>query len=318
MPEATAPRRAALFTDGSAGNEKQAAALAHYLGLEPQVHRVRLRGLSGLLAPFLLPGRLADLDCTPSLDLARVAPVLIGCGRAGGVALSVLKRQNPAFTTLQILDPRCPPTRFDLVITPQHDRLRGNNVLISLGALNQVDGAFLKRARADFAELCTLRSPRVAVLFGAPTRHAQIDQAYVDRLFAALPAEGTLFITASRRTPPAMVERLRALAHGRGRIWASAEDGPNPYPGFLAAAERIVVTPDSVNMLSEACGTDVPVEILLPLRLSGKLQKFVDALLQSGRVRLLGDREPASAIVPFRETAAIAAEVRRRLGWPAG
>lgn len=313
---ATLPGAAVVLTDGAAGNEKQATALCHYLGVDALVHRVSLGGITALLAPHLFRGRLADLSFQPALDPARMPALLVGCGRAGGVALAVLKALRPELRTVQILDPRGRPEHYDLIITPQHDRLRADNVLVSIGALHRVDEAFLAHARREHPELAAAPHPRIAVLFGAPSRHARIDDAYIGEIFARLPADATLWITASRRTPPALVERLRAFAHGRGRIWADLSDGPNPYPGFLALADQIVVTPDSVNMLSEACGTDAPVLVHPPLRLSAKLQRFLAALTASGRVRSLADLErPASPIVPLRETAEIAVQVRRRLGY---
>lgn len=314
----TRPTTAAIVTDGAAGNEKQACALAHYLGLETQVYRVELRALSAMLAPFLWRGRLHDMKFSPPVDARRLPPLLIGCGRAGGVAVALLKRAHPDRQALQILDPHGRPRDYDLIITPQHDRLRADNVMVSIGALHQVDGPFLARAKRDYDELGRLPAPRIAVLFGAPTRHAKIDDTYIDQLFAELPSDASLLITASRRTPARMIERLRAMAHARGRFWAGPADGANPYPGFLAHADALVVTPDSVNMLSEACATQAPVYVLPPVKISGKLERFLAALIASGRVQRLGALElKRQQVIPFRETEALAAEVARRLGWPA-
>ena len=42
-----------------------------------------------------------------------------------------------------------------------------------------------------------------------------------------------------------------------GLTWCGEADGANPYAGVLAWADRIVCSPDSVNMVSEACATRV-------------------------------------------------------------
>ena len=96
-------------------------------------------------------------------------------------------------------------------------------------------------------------------------------------------------------------------------VWSGPGDGANPYPGLLACADRIVCTADSVNMLSEACATHLPVFVAGIDQVRGRPRRFVDSLLGLGRVRPLDDTLAAFAVTPLRETARVAAEVRRRL-----
>src|SRR3546814_9290061 len=67
--------------------------------------------------------------------------------------------------------------------------------------------------------------------------------------------------TPSRRTGRRNEEILR-----RGRAGLPAEiwdgDGENPYFGILALADHVVVTGDSVNMVSEAASTGKPVHVV--------------------------------------------------------
>ena len=69
------------------------------------------------------------------------------------------------------------------------------------------------------------------------------------------------------------------------RLWRGAQDGPYPYPGVLAWSDRLLVSPDSVNMLSEAAATRAPVFAWSADATTGRLRVFVDALRASGRVR---------------------------------
>src|SRR5690606_36242515 len=87
-----------------------------------------------------------------------------------------------------------------------------------------------------------------------------------------------------------------------------------PYPGLLAWADRIVCTPDSVNMVSEACATRAPVFVFDPQRTQGRPRRFLDALLARGRIRPVDDALARFDCEPLRETARIAAEVRERSG----
>jgi mitochondrial fission protein ELM1 len=116
--------------------------------------------------------------------------------------------------------------------------------------------------------------------------------------------------TASRRTPPEFASRLReALAGVPGIFWNG--EGTNPYPGLLGWADRIVVTPDSVNMLSEACAAGVPVHTVSVAPLPEKIERFHAALRERGLLTDVGVAR--TDVAPLRETQAIATELRKRI-----
>jgi mitochondrial fission protein ELM1 len=124
---------------------------------------------------------------------------------------------------------------------------------------------------------------------------------------------GSLLVCGSRRTPRAWAQALRARFGGRHRLWFDARDGENFYPGALACADTLVLTPDSVNLLSEACATALPVYVAEPNRATGRVGAFVGELLARGRVRAQQRELPHFDAEPLRETARVAALVRARL-----
>ena len=125
-----------------------------------------------------------------------------------------------------------------------------------------------------------------------------------------------MMLVASRRTPPALFDLLQANLDGLPGIhWANADDGPNPYPGVLGWADRLVVTPDSVNMLSEACACGRPVHTLAIGPLPDKLAHFHAALRSRGLLHDIDADTPAQQ-TPLRETRAMADEMCRRLDLP--
>jgi len=306
------------ISDGAAGNERQVLALTAALGLDPAIKRIHLRQPWRWLAPRLLTGArfaFAPAPAPPWPDIA------IGCGRQAALLTRTLRELSGGTTfTVQILDPRIDPAQFDLVVAPRHDGLRGANVIETLGALNPVDADWLEHARVEFSTLQQLPAPRTAVLVGGPRRDLDLDAAWLEdfvaRLAALLQSDGgSLMITFSRRTPAAWRERLRGAFHnGCVHFWSGAVDGTNPYPGYLAHAVRIVVTPDSVNMLSEACATGVPVLTCLPALARGKIAAFHAALRAESRLHELGAAPVPMSPQPaaLRETAAVAVEIGRR------
>lgn len=322
LPGSEAPLWA--LTDGHAGNVRQALALARALAADTTSVPVREVVLHSRApwkwwAPRCIPA--SDRAFGPAFArLLRTPPMLaVGCGRQAALATRLLRERGAQ--AVQILDPRLPAQLWDWVVAPAHDGLSGANVIQVQGSLNEIDDAWLAQARAAFPAVGALPGPRTAALIGGPSAHMAFDVAALDALCArldALAAGGTLMITASRRTPAAVRERLRQrYSMGAAQLWIDEADGDNPYAGMLAWANRIVCTADSVNMLSEACATRVPVYVFDPQRLSGRPRGFVDALLGSGRVRSLTAGRVNHAedfnVEPLRETARVAAILQERM-----
>ena len=108
-----------------------------------------------------------------------------------------------------------------------------------------------------------LKRPLVAVLLGGSNGRYRLDRASAPRLAAELAGMAQrdnvgVVVTPSRRTDPAVTALIReALAPLGGWVWDFT--GENPYFGMLALADLIVVTQDSVSMISEASATSAPV-----------------------------------------------------------
>jgi len=293
-------------------------ALAHALTPRPAEHVLAPRAPWRWWAPRRAPGDNAAFG--PGFAaLCRQSPALaIGCGRQAALATRLLRARGSR--AVQLLDPRLDPRYWDLVVAPAHDGLRGGNVLATLGSLHPVNEDYLLCAIAAFPALTALPSPHTVLLVGGPTRHAPLDDAafesLLERLAAQVRAEGGSFSAiASRRTPP---NWRAAIAHVDAALpglrWRDTGDGANPYAGLLAYADRIVCTPDSVNMLSEAAATRAPLFAWAPERLQGRPRQFLDVLLSSGRARPLDEALAAFPVTPLRETARVAEAVRERLG----
>lgn len=310
-----------ILSDGAAGNRRPAAALAEVLGLA-EVRELVLHTAAPQrwLAPRWLPTRPGAFGADFEAALAAGAPRLaIGCGRQAALATRWLKRHQPACLAVQILDPRLDPGHWDAVLAPLHDGLKGRNVLGFRGGLHGIDGATLARARIAFAELARLPAPRTLVLLGGPHAAYALDHGAWTRMCTVLRhwqarEGGSLLLSSSRRTPDWLRRAARAdLGDLPGRQWHGEADGENPYLGFLAWADRIVVTPDSANMLAEACATTAPVLCPVERPLQGKLARLYRDLLELGRVRPLKLEFQAWNVQPLRETARIAAELRALL-----
>jgi mitochondrial fission protein ELM1 len=101
---------------------------------------------------------------------------------------------------------------------------------------------------------------------------------------AAASLGGGLVITPSRRTGDDALGVLREELKGTPHfLWDGR--GGNPYFGILGIADFLVVTCDSVNMVSEACATGKPVYVAELPGGSEKFRRFHDALRDDGVTR---------------------------------
>jgi mitochondrial fission protein ELM1 len=209
---------------------------------------------------------------------------------------------------------------FDLLVIPEHDH-PGNlpNVMPVLGAPHRVSPLLLRQARSAWEErLAHLPHPRVALLVGGPVRGTDLAPTLAHRLgatVARLTAErgGAVLATTSRRTGTEATDALSAgLARTLHVLYRWGEPGENPYHGFLASADAIIVTADSVSMISEACATTAPVFVALPELAGPRHRRLIASLLRAGQIRMLGNTLAPWPRPELDEAGRIAAEIRRR------
>lgn len=306
------------ISDGHAGNARQAEAVGGALADDVTTFTLEPHPPWRWAAPRRWPGAERAYGDTFAALLDAPPAVAIGCGRQAALATRLLHERGTK--AVQILDPRLDPKHWDFVIVPEHDPLRGPNVITTLGSLHPIDDVWLARARSEFAAFAELPRPVNVVLLGGSSRHARFDrmafEVLVSKLEVVLAREGgSVLLTTSRRTP----KELRDVLEHRyddtpGMVWRNSSDGPNPYAGLLAWADRIVCSPDSVNMITEACATRVPVFVFDPGRVRGRPRAFLDTLLDRGRIRAMDARLDAFDVEPLRETARVASVLRERLG----
>ncbi len=310
-----------ILSDGRAGNDRQSQALAEALNLSVRWMPATLRVPWSWVAPRIAAGGLAAVDSEARAALLeQPAPVLIACGRRSALVNRLLKaRWGEKVFAIQVLNPRIAPDHFDLLVVPRHDHLSGEHVLSVTGSLHQVGPAWLEQGRQGFPALGQLPEPRTLLLVGGPTRALPIRRAYIDTLISTLRHwherdGGSLLISSSRRTPGWIVGRLREELQDipGDRYWASSEDD-NPYAGYLAWAQRIVVTPDSANMLTESAATAVPVLAHAPKAPKGRVGELLRELTEQGRVRPLNLRFQDWPCQPFNEMPGLVARVSERV-----
>lgn len=323
VPSASPSPLVWCLSEGYAGMETQLLGLAQALGVVPVVKRVTVRRpwdwLPGRLWPWPLAAPRAGSDPLqppwPDVVLSTgnvAAPLAVALRRAAGGRPRLVHIQNP----------KLPLAWFDVVIAPRHDRLRGANVIETRLGLHRVTAARAAAAAAAWQDrLGHLPRPLVAVLLGGGNGRYRFDAAVGAALGQAVAAAarsvgGSVAVTASRRTDAAAWRAFAAaLGPAPGFLWDGR--GDNPYLALLGEADHVLVTADSVSMISEALVTGRPVQVLGLPGHSRRLGRFVDGLVAEGALRRFDGRLDGHDGAPIDELPQVAAALRRRLGWPA-
>jgi uncharacterized protein len=316
----TTGRRAWLITDGKIGMDVQVKGVADALGLVSEWKHVDPKGIWRLLSPYG-PVAPSEMFARAGSPFAPPWPDFVfSTGRLSIPYARAVKRAAGAATfTVVLQDPKTRAGIADLIWVPAHDRRRGANVVTTLTAPHSFTADRLAALRAACpAAIAALPGPRVTVILGGKNAVYKFTDDCDDRLEASLvsmAAQGASFmITPSRRTHPRLLAAVdRATANAPRILWDGT--GANPYPDFLAQADLLVVTADSVNMCGEAAATGRPVYVFHPDQGSPKFDRFHRGLEAAGATRVLPpqfDNLAPWTYHPLQAADQIAAEVASR------
>src|SRR5262249_8112567 len=140
--------------DGKIGMANQVLGLAEAVGYPVIEKAVALRAPWRHLAPSLWLHPMAALKP----EGARLEPpwpdrLIARGGAVTAVGLAVRRASRGRTLWVQVQDPRFARRRVDLMVVPQHDPARGDNVLLTVGSVHRVSTASLDAGRARFAPL---------------------------------------------------------------------------------------------------------------------------------------------------------------------
>jgi len=311
-----------VLTTGETGMRSQVIGLAEATGLPFTEKQISLRAPWSWLPGHLCPYALSGLD--PAHD--RLAPpwprLLISCGRRSTAASIAVRRLSAGRTrTVHVQDPQAPPPAFDLVIPMRHDGLTGENVFPVDTALHRMSPAKLAEGERLWRErLKPGGKALLGIVLGGANRHYRFGEQTIDRLVGIIQdAHGNgsdVIVTPSRRTEAAVTDRLHREFSDES--WFSLWDGgtENPYAGILALSDRLVVTGESVSMVSEALATGHPVHVLPLEGLGRRHERFLANLCGRSMISPIENRSLDwlwPGCPPVDATPLAAEQIRKRL-----
>jgi hypothetical protein len=263
-----------LLTGYRAGDNAQVIALAEALGWPFETRHFVYRRYEFITNRLLGP-TLAGIDPTRSESLLPPWPdLVITAGRRNEPIARWIKAQSGNRTRLIHLGRSwTEPDHFDLIITtPQYQVPAHAKVLEIDAPLHRVTAARLDEAAARWqSALADLPRPVIAALLGGDSPPYVFDARMAGRLGRkvidlARRRQGSVVVATSPRTSTIATSALEGIlteaADVPSRVYRWTSDATsNPYVGYLALADILVVTGDSMSMVAEACATGKPVQI---------------------------------------------------------
>jgi mitochondrial fission protein ELM1 len=269
-PPPRPPPRVWLLTGHKAGDNTQVVALAEALGWPFELKRFVYQSWE-LLSNRLLGVTLAGINqaCSSVLEPPWPDLVITAGRRNEPVARWIRARSAGRTRIVHIGRPWAPLDCFDLIIvTPQYFLPERPNILPIDLPLHRITRAGLDETAGHWsARFVHLARPYWAVLLGGNSGPFVFTAEKAVRLARWLNARvrdagGSVLVTNSARTPQSAFTALLSTLEAPLSVFRWGDPaGENPYLAYLALADRLVVTGESMSMLAEASFTGKPLYI---------------------------------------------------------
>jgi lauroyl/myristoyl acyltransferase/mitochondrial fission protein ELM1 len=321
-----------ILSDGKTGHLRQSQALARmvsgYLkqkGIDSNIRTVRVaikdrlhRAMLAVSCNFAWRGvcqgclgclRQSLTDETYQQVSSIKADIVISCGSSVAAVNRVLSLENQA-RSIVIMKPVFQNIRsFDLVVMPKHDNPpAGRNVVVTRGALNLIDDQYLKDQGDELEKhsgALNKARPVIGVLYGGDSKKFSLGAELVREtaeniLDAAQTIDADLLITTSRRTSAAAEKIIREGFAGQPRckflVIANEKNYDFAVGGILDKSDIVVISPESISMISEAASSGKYVIVFDAPGISGKHLKLLSDFEAGGLIVRAAAKELSGAI----------------------
>lgn len=275
-----------VLTGPKAGDNAQILRAAEASGLRCEIKKIAIRPGFVTFKPRVQPS-LQYVDLEQSDPLTGPWPdAVLTIGRHMSLVALWIREQSGGKTKLALFNaPKGDPNLFDLVVLPPYYRASGRpgEVRIRMPLIG-IDPARIAEAGEKFhSALSALPRPLNVLLVGGDMGKRKLKPRFASdvmhRMQQGFAANGSIFVTTSRRTPPAVTAALAQALRPQDRLFSWGEAGAeNPYLGLLAHGDTFTVTADSLSMIIEVARLGKPLIIAEPPGRPGLL-----GLLDRGR-----------------------------------
>ena len=282
--------KAHLLTQGMHGMISQVEGLSKALGLEFVHHTVKLKPFWNLIPPKITP---ISENLLTEKFLCN-SKIIISCGRKSVIhSIALKKRFKKEIFNIHIQDPKVSLKNFDLIVCPEHDNLKGENVVTTKGAIHYLTENEINK-KSKYIEFNQKNKKIVSFILGGPNKYYDYSDRQTDIIFNKVknlftPDKYKIIVVPSYRTPKNLIKKAYNTFINDHLVFKNVDK--NAYLSALSLSDFIVVTCDSTSMISEAAITGKPIYVanMLPIKNNKRFKNFYSEFKKLNIIRDLED-----------------------------
>ena len=304
-----------LLTEGLHGMISQVEGLAKGLDLDYFHEKVELNSFWSLFPPRLTP--LSKI--TFKNKITKEFDIIISCGRKSVIPSLYLKKiSKKKIINIHIQNPKVSLENFNYIISPEHDNLKGSNVISTKGAIHYLTLNEINSSKNYLENQIEKNKNVITLILGGPTKYYDYNNENIINIFSKInkhliEQNLQLIVIPSNRTPNEIISFAKEYFSKSCLILEKVDK--NAYLSSLSLAKYIVVTCDSTSMISEAALTGKPVYVAMipPKRNDKRFNKFRSLFKELNIIKELSDELTLWSYERLDETNRVASEIKKRL-----
>ena len=305
-----------LLTQGMHGMISQVEGLAKALDIDFTHHTVELNNFWKIIPPKLTPISQRVYKKVNQSDF----DMIISCGRKSVIPSIHLKNSSKKKVfSIHIQDPKVNFNNFDIIVAPEHDSIKGQNVINTKGAIHYLTNDEIIKNK-DYLNLFIKKDQRkiCTLILGGPTKYYDYSLKNIKNIFILLndflkKNDFQLVVIPSMRTPKNSIVYAKEYFGQNHTIIDNIDK--KAYLSALSISQSIVVTCDSSSMISEAALTGKPIYVanILPRKNDKRFQKFRKLFRELNIIRNLGEEEENWNYQKLDETNRVAKIIKQKI-----
>ena len=305
-----------LLTQGMHGMISQVEGLAKALKIDFIHCKVETNNIWKIIPPRFSPISQTVYKKIDQTDF----DLIISCGRKSVIPSIHLKSiSNKKIFNIHIQDPKVDFKHFDFIVAPEHDAIKGDNVISTKGAIHYLTEEEISENKEYLNSFIKKDNRKVwALILGGPTKYYDYSTKNMKHIFSMFykllkKHDFQLVVIPSMRTPSSTIHYAKEFFGENHTIIMDVDK--KAYLSALAISENIVVTCDSSSMISEAALTGKPIYVanILPKKNDKRFQRFRNLFRDLNITRNLGEEVEIWNYEKLTETNRVANLIREKI-----
>jgi mitochondrial fission protein ELM1 len=171
--------KAILLTQGMHGMVSQVEGLAKALDLTYKHQTIKLKAFWNFIPPKISP----ISENLVKNKFVCDSKIIISCGRKSVIpSIALKKRLGKEIFTIHIQNPKVSYKHFDLIVSPEHDNIKGDNVITTTGAIHYLTRKEIKE-NSNYLGLEEKKKKLVAFVIGGPNKYYSYTEQVIHQTF---------------------------------------------------------------------------------------------------------------------------------------